>query len=88
MDVSLQIALTADLMTGPVISLSLSHTLHLYTGQPLHSDHVKHDTNPYVCETCGTPDALYDYSEDRLQHMRQHNLRWRCVAKSNGILVF
>ncbi|OXV10920.1 hypothetical protein Egran_01317 [Elaphomyces granulatus] len=53
-------------------------------------DHVKHDLDPYVClfEPCDTPDTLYNRSEDWLNHMRQHKLRWRCAAKSHAVLVF
>ncbi|KAL4781274.1 hypothetical protein BJX76DRAFT_335882 [Aspergillus varians] len=53
-------------------------------------DHVKYDLDPYVClfDTCDGPHELYNHSEDWLNHMRQHNLRWRCGAKSHGVLVF
>ncbi|KAL4988122.1 hypothetical protein BDW68DRAFT_159782 [Aspergillus falconensis] len=53
-------------------------------------DHVKYDLDPYVClfEDCDSPTELYNHSEDWLNHMRQHSLRWRCTAKSHGVLVF
>ncbi|KAL4737151.1 hypothetical protein BDV11DRAFT_172208 [Aspergillus similis] len=53
-------------------------------------DHVKYDLDPYVClfDECDSPNELYNHSEDWLNHMRQHSLRWRCTAKSHGVLVF
>ncbi|RAL17379.1 uncharacterized protein BO97DRAFT_439320 [Aspergillus homomorphus CBS 101889] len=53
-------------------------------------NHVKYDLDPYVClsEHCDSPHELYNHSEDWLNHMQQHNLRWRCAAKSHGVLVF
>ncbi|KAL4761003.1 uncharacterized protein BDW70DRAFT_150430 [Aspergillus foveolatus] len=53
-------------------------------------DHVKYDLDPYVClfDECESPNELYNHSEDWLNHMRQHSLRWRCTAKSHGVLVF
>ncbi|KAL4746082.1 hypothetical protein BDW72DRAFT_185676 [Aspergillus terricola var. indicus] len=53
-------------------------------------DHVKYDLDPYVClfDDCDSPNELYNHSEDWLNHMRQHSLRWRCTAKSHGVLVF
>ncbi|KAL4975560.1 hypothetical protein BDW66DRAFT_137161 [Aspergillus desertorum] len=53
-------------------------------------DHVKYDLDPYVClfDDCDSPTELYNHSEDWLNHMRQHSLRWRCTARSHGVLVF
>ncbi|CBF78542.1 hypothetical protein AN7362.2 [Aspergillus nidulans FGSC A4] len=53
-------------------------------------DHVKYDLDPYVClfDECDSPNELYNHSEDWLNHMRHHSLRWRCTAKSHGVIVF
>ena len=52
--------------------------------------HVKNDLDAYVClfEECNKPEELYNHSEDWLKHMREHALRWRCISKSHGTLVF
>ncbi|KAL2816179.1 hypothetical protein BDW59DRAFT_166463 [Aspergillus cavernicola] len=54
------------------------------------TDHVKHDIDPYMClfEDCDTSEVLYNHSHSWLKHMRQHNKRWCCSAKSHGLLVF
>lgn len=89
MDVSATNWITASPMTEEVLIIFVLGFL-LYTDATLHRDHVKHDLDPYVClfEPCDTPTALYNRSEDWLNHMRQHKLRWRCAAKSHAILVF
>ncbi|KAL3472857.1 hypothetical protein BJX99DRAFT_234764 [Aspergillus californicus] len=54
------------------------------------AEHVKHDIDPYMClfEDCDTSEVLYNHSHSWLKHMRQHNKRWCCSAKSHGLLVF
>lgn len=56
----------------------------------LFSSHVKKDLDPYVClfEECGTPEELFSHSNDWLEHMRGHNLRWQCNSKSHGVQRF
>ncbi|OJJ44496.1 hypothetical protein ASPZODRAFT_795985 [Penicilliopsis zonata CBS 506.65] len=53
-------------------------------------NHLKHDLDAYVClfEGCAKGDVLYSYSEEWLNHMREHKVRWRCTAKAHGILIF
>ncbi|KAJ5747490.1 Peptidase S8/S53 subtilisin/kexin/sedolisin [Penicillium nucicola] len=52
--------------------------------------HVRKDLDPYVClfEECEAPEALFSNSNDWLEHMRGHNLRWQCNAKSHGLQRF
>ncbi|KAJ5491869.1 Peptidase S8/S53 subtilisin/kexin/sedolisin [Penicillium expansum] len=52
--------------------------------------HVKKDLDPYVClfEECETPEELFSHSNDWLEHMRGHNLRWQCNSKSHGVQRF
>ncbi|KAJ0424774.1 hypothetical protein BJY00DRAFT_308679 [Aspergillus carlsbadensis] len=53
-------------------------------------NHVKHDLDAYVClfENCNSADTLYNHSDEWLNHMRGHKLRWRCTAKAHGKLFF
>ncbi|KAH7417504.1 hypothetical protein BKA64DRAFT_301951 [Cadophora sp. MPI-SDFR-AT-0126] len=52
--------------------------------------HVKNDLDAYIClfEQCDHAENLYNHSEQWLQHMREHALRWRCTSKSHGVLIF
>jgi hypothetical protein len=51
---------------------------------------VRHDLEPYVClfENCESPQKLYSHSREWIKHMEKHTLRWRCKAKSHGVLLF
>lgn len=53
-------------------------------------EHLKNDLDPYVClfESCEAAGELYSHSEPWLKHMRQHAVRWHCMAKSHGPLRF
>ncbi|RAK75252.1 uncharacterized protein BO72DRAFT_529568 [Aspergillus fijiensis CBS 313.89] len=53
-------------------------------------NHLKHDLDAYVClfEECATETILYSHSEEWLNHLREHKVRWRCTAKAHGILIF
>lgn len=48
------------------------------------------DLDAYVClfDDCDNPEELYNHSRNWLKHMSKHTLRWRCKAKSHGILSF
>ncbi|KAL4903147.1 hypothetical protein BDW74DRAFT_156725 [Aspergillus multicolor] len=72
----------------PYCCCSLSSTI--VTNKLKWIEHVKYDLDPYVClfDNCSSPTDLYNHSEDWIKHMRQHRVRWRCTAKSHGVLVF
>ncbi|RDW79285.1 uncharacterized protein DSM5745_06137 [Aspergillus mulundensis] len=72
----------------PYCCCSLSSSI--VTNKQKWIEHVKYDLDPYVClfDNCASPSDLYNHSEDWLKHMRQHRVRWRCTAKSHGVLRF
>ncbi|KID95966.1 hypothetical protein MAJ_08107, partial [Metarhizium majus ARSEF 297] len=53
-------------------------------------EHVKNDLDPYVClfANCESAEELYSHSEPWLKHMRQHAVRWSCMARSHGTKKF
>lgn len=53
-------------------------------------DHLRGDLDAYVClfQDCENPCELYSHSDTWLKHMRQHAVRWQCMAKSHGPQTF
>src|SRR4051794_29957373 len=51
--------------------------------------HVKNDLDPYGCmfENCDSPEHLNNHSNEWINHMREHSLRWRCIMKSHDDFV-
>ncbi|KAK7932571.1 hypothetical protein PG985_003283 [Apiospora marii] len=49
------------------------------------NSHVVKDLDVYIClfEECDSATDMYHHSSQWLEHMRQHIVRWRCVARSH-----
>ncbi|KAJ0115598.1 hypothetical protein J7T55_010421 [Diaporthe amygdali] len=93
----LQIGLDADLkmcknMKGEVICpyclCALSSTDMKFKEKWRH--HLLGDLDAYVClfEDCDKPSELYNQSDAWLKHMREHALRWQCMASFHGPQTF